>query len=314
MVKGLDSVDVSNSASGKEQLDLADIFLRVWARKFVVFLIAFAVLFGAIIYLHLATKIYTAEMRIVPSESSKSVNGAKLGGLGSLAAVAGVSVGSSQGPSTFEVFMATIKTREMSDLLARDEQIMHSVFDQEWNDVDRRWIKPTGVFADVKRFTWSLLGRNHKWHPPSSASLQEYLAQNLSTIPSSQKQPITLIQYSHRDPAFAKYMLVKVNLAADQIVRRKALSEARQYANYFERRLSDVSIIDLRQSIIQSLSEQEKQIMMTSSSIPYSMRLIEPPTVSEFPTYPRTLIVIAAAFLIGVCAGSIFVLAQWRDL
>lgn len=295
---------VASATSTDAQVDLVDLFLRIWQRKLIVLLAMATALFGTIIYLNLATKTYTSELRVIPSESSTSVSAGRLGGLSSLAAVAGVSVGSSQGPTTFEVFLATIRTRELADQLARDSQVMQHAFPDEWDVATGRWTRPVGVIADAKRTIWSLLGRDRGWHPPSGARLQEYLAQNLSIVPSSQKNPITVIQYNHQDPAFARYMLNQINLVADQIVRRKALKEARQFAMYFERRLTNVFVLDLRQSIIQNLSEQEKLIMMASSNVPYSARLIEPPTVSDLPTRPQTFLALGAALALGFLLGA----------
>lgn len=296
------------ATSASKQVDLADLLWKIWQRKLIVLSIIAIALFGAIYYLQVAVKIYTAELRVSPSDSSTSVNGNKLGGLSSLAAVAGVSVGSLQGPTTFEVFMATIKTRELADQLAHDSRIMQHVFPDEWDAATRRWMRPTGIVANTKISIWRLLGRDRDWIPPSGARLQEYLARNLSIIPQSQKNPITVIQYDHRDPAFARYMLIQINLVADQIVRRKALDEARQFETYFERRLSNVFVVDVRQSLIQSLAEQEKSIMMASSNVPYAARLIETPTVSDLPTRPQTFLVLGVALVLGFAIGALLTL------
>lgn len=295
---------------GGAQVDLADLLRRIWQRRFMVLSAVALTLIGAIIYLHLATKLYTAELRVIPGQSSTSASASRLGGLGNLAAAAGVSVGSAQGPTTFEVFMATIKTRELSDQLAHDAQIMHHAFPDDWDVATARWVRPTGIIADTKRSVWSVLGRDRDWRPPSGANLQEYLARNLVIVPETQKNPITVVQYNDRDPAFAKYMLNRINLVADQIVRRKALNEARQFATYFERRLADVLALDLRQSLIQNLGEQDKSIMMASSDVPYAARPIELPTVSDLPTRPQTFLVLGAALVAGLAIGSALALSS----
>lgn len=304
MDKVVEGTGVASATSAGAQVDLADLLWQVWQRKFIVLSAVAVALAAAILYLHLATQTYTAELRLIPSQSSTSVNSSRLGGLGSLAAAAGVSVGSSQGPTTFEVFMATMKTRELADQLARDKRILQQVFPDEWDAAAGQWTRPTGFVASAKTSVWSLLGRDRDWRPPSGGRLQEYLGKNLSIVPETQKNPITVIQYNHRDPAFAKYMLMQINLAADQIVRRKALGEARQFATYFERRLANVFILDVRQSLIQNLGEQEKSIMMASSSVPYSARLIEPPTASDLPTRPQTFLVLGGALLLGLVIGA----------
>lgn len=287
-------------------------YLRV--RWYVVAAFAIAGVAIAFVYLNFATPRYAAVLHISPASSTSSGAGGTLGQIGSLAAMAGVSVRqASTGATPFELYLDRMQSRGMAEQLAQDQRILHNIFETEWDSATRTWHKPPSLLGGVSASLRLLAGQPARnWQPPNAARLQDYLQKKIGIVPPKPKDPpITTLVYEHRDPAFAIYLLTKMDRIADTDVRRSSLERARQYAIHLAQKLNETPVVEHRISLSEALLEQQRAIMMATSSASFAAIPTEPATASLEPVSPKIGLVLIVGLALGTLLGLIGLFAMF---
>jgi uncharacterized protein involved in exopolysaccharide biosynthesis len=280
------------------------------ARRRLFFSTIIGTLLIALLYLHIATYKYTATFMISPIPQSSQGGGisGKLGGLSNLASLAGINIGSDASTQAFLLYQKGIYSRDVADLLARDPEIMHAVFYKQWDPAAKQWIQPNPTVHAVVVFMQELVGiPTHDWQPPDGAVLQDYIMDNVA-VDAEPDKPIVTITYNDRDSEFAAKFLHALDRAVDNKLRDLALVRSNQYIGYLSDQLTKVTNSDIRDALMSTLVDQENTKMMASVTAPYSAQPFGPPTSSRKPMVPKPPLVLAAALIIGVFAGSLAVL------
>jgi uncharacterized protein involved in exopolysaccharide biosynthesis len=277
--------------------DAIGVLLVVWQKKWLVAGIVLASLLAGIVFLNLATRTYTTELKVTAAASSANSIANRLGNLGGLAAAAGLSIGGSSKAEPFEMYLEALTSRNVADTLAKDQRIMTTIFARDWDPAAKQWQQPSATPAELVK---SFIGvADPPWRAPDGARLQNYLERRL-VVTKSVKSPVTIIAYDAQDPAFGLHLLQQLNRAADDEVRQRALLQANEYKAYLSTLLPTVAIADVRSSLAASLTEQYEAVMMAKSSVPYAAVALGGPKASLAPTKPKVAIVLALAILLGV--------------
>jgi uncharacterized protein involved in exopolysaccharide biosynthesis len=266
----------------------------------------------AIFYLQRATYSYTAQLKVTAAQGN-TAGGSKLGGLATLASVAGLSAPQDPGALSFQLYTEGLKSRTVAEALARRPDIMQVIFAPEWDAAAGRFVEPTTFVGDLSRGAKRLFGLPvYAWHAPDAARLQAIIEQSVS-VDQNLESPVTTISFSHPDPRFAVKFLTALHEAVDDELRRKARNRSGEYIAYLSRQLAGVSIAEHRVALAQALSDQEKTRMMASSTMSFAAEPFGPATASLRPTKPAPMLVLATGLVMGVFLGIVaaFVRIQW---
>ena len=261
-------------------------------------------LLGAVAYLNLATYRYAVEMRVAPTATGSSDGlSSKLGQLGGLAAVAGVSLPDSGGSAAFKLYVEALHSRDVADLLALDPGILHGAFAREWDARTRTWRQPQGFVHDAAGAVKPLLGiPDRPFAPPGAARLEKWITDNVA-VDQNLKTPVVTVTMMSDDPAFAVRFLDRLGTTVDTMLRQRALLRADDDIAYLSARLPTVTLAEQRVAIAQSLGEQERLKMAASSSRAYAADVFEHPAASDRPVTPVPTKILAVALLLGLAAG-----------
>jgi uncharacterized protein involved in exopolysaccharide biosynthesis len=291
----------------------AEIAVAIWWGKWWVLGGAVLGLLASVLYLDRQTFLYTASMQVTAAPSSQGGSSSRLGALGGLASLAGVGGVSSGGASPFDIYLETLTSEDTARMLARDPEIMRTVFADDWDEQARRWREPArGIKWSVSRAARQLVGLPvPTWSVPDARQLAGVISSQLS-IERDTKTPVVRISLDGSDPAFAKRLLSAVGSETDRLVRRAALTRSRSYADYLERKLPTVTVADQRASLIDALGEQEKSLMMANSTTPFAAIVVSGPTVSALPTKPNGLAILTSGTLVGLIIGGLLALVDLR--
>lgn len=145
------------------------------------------------------------------------------------------------------------------------------------------------------------------WQRPDAADLREHLQLRLG-VDENRKKAITTLSYSHPDPAFARSLVERAARAADDFLRAKSLARSTDYVAYLEQRLAETATAEYRLSLAQALTTYENMRMMASASAPFAAEPFGPSTVSQRPTSPQPVVVLASAVLAAVLLWAAFIL------
>lgn len=266
-------------------------------------LIAAFVLCGlvfSIIYLERANYRYSIDYRVNPTEMDTSSLTKKFGGL---AAMAGISIGGDKASSPFDLYISAIYSPEVAKILAKDPEIMKGAFEKEWDPGANAFEPPSGAMPSVVAQVKSVLGIPvYPWESPDAARLQEYIEKNVLIV-KDQKKSLTTLSMEDKNPAYASHLLTSIHRAADNVIRERALNRSTQYINYISEKLREVSLAEHREALAETLGEQERVRMMSSSNLPYAAEPLGAPIVSLRPTSPKPGLILALGVIMGGALG-----------
>lgn len=300
--------------SADNEIDLARILFSLWRQRWIIVVLAGLGLAYGIYQLQRATYYYTAELKVAAAQSAESGATPRLSGLASLASRAGL--GPATTGNTFMFYTQGVASRAVADELARRPDIMHAVFADEWDRESNRYVEPRrGLVGGIVQGVKTLVGFPRlEWSPPGAARLQDYIENAVQVVPDPELPVVTLI-YSHPDPRFAELFLGEIHRVLDNSLRRKARNRATEYINYLSSQLQSARNVEHRSAIAQSLSEQEKNRMLASSTMAFAAEPLDVVTSSLRPTSPSPALILLVALLQGIVAGVLVALvrSQWIE-
>lgn len=231
--------------------------------------IALFVLLFMITYLATTSPIYRSQMVLAPA-SEQEMNQA--GGLNSLLAGIGGKSGSS---INFFLYQEMVFSHRVSDLLAKDEKIMTTLFSKYWDVSQQKWLP----VKTLKNRLENIFGLYQEYYP-TGKMIQKELENNLILKETKGGAYITL-SYDHKDAQFAKYIIDKVHLTTDNLIKEEAVIK-QQYLLTFLQKKMDESVMAIQKEALADMFalELRKQILL-SSSLPYSAKVIDPSYVPE---------------------------------
>lgn len=264
-------------------------------------------LFLAFGYLNVAIPKYAATLRVSPAAAGGGGLGGALGQLGGIAAIAGIDVrqGSSSGASPFDLYLDTLRSRHVADLLAKDQRVMRHIFAKEWDASTGQWREQRSILRAASKLVGQIAGQpGPAWQPPAGGELADYLAKKVVVLPPKPKDPpVTSLLYEDRDPAFAVMLLDKLSALSDNSVRERTLVRATTYARYLESRLKVTDNADQQRRLSEILLDQERAIMMAGSSVPFAATPSEPAVPSQRPVRPNVMMTLLLGLLVGAILG-----------
>ncbi len=267
----------------------------------------FAGFAAAVGYLNVATYTYEVSFRVSPTESGSGNLANRLGGL---AAVAGLSLGADRAVQPFELYVEAFYSPEVAARLSTRPDLMHTAFPDEWNAAAGQWEEPHGLVRTIGRSAKSMLGIPvFAWQPPDAERLKVYIEEEVILV-RDPKRSVTTFSIDHEDPKFAAELLRGVHDATDAMVRDRALRRANSYIAYLSAKLPEVTLVEHREVLAQTLGEQERIRMMSSSSMPYAAEPLGAPLISPRPTKPRPVLTLAVGILGGGFAGMVAALGR----
>jgi LPS O-antigen subunit length determinant protein (WzzB/FepE family) len=302
------------TASGEDnindrEIDILKTIITIWKSKIILLSSVLFSLFISIIYLHNAEYLYTAEIKIFPVQSNDSGGGfgKQLSGLASLA---GVGLGGGKQGSSFDLYTEEIFSREIAESLSQNDQLMRTIYKNEWDSNQSRWKKPNSLLSPIIPAVKVILGLPiQEWQIPNAARLQKYINENIKIDEKTKKSTISII-YNYKDPIFAVHFLNTLYKVTDDKLRQRALDRSTKYINYLNNKLQSTTVSEYRSALVNILSDQEKLSMIASSNVPYSAESLGSAVASLKPMKPIPLLVLFTGVFIGFVAGILIILGR----
>lgn len=286
-------------------------FLTVLLRSKVhVAVVLLASIVMSLLYIQNATYKYRAQLRLTPAESSNGGQ-ARLGQLGGLAAVAGISLPTGDS-SPFILYIEGVTSSIVAAKLVDRPDLVQVIFGNEWDEANRRFVEPTSTLRSISQGVKSLIGFPvYAWEPPNEARMRDYLLDNVTVI-QTLKSPVITLQYDNQDPEFAKRFLTAVHRALDSSLREKARLRSEQNIAYLSSQLQRVTLAEHRAAVAQALSEQVKARMLANSSMSYAADPFGSATASVRPVSPKPMMILMLGIVLGLMAALLVVVARWH--
>lgn len=242
--------------------------------------------------------IYKVKMTVAPAHSSGLSQG--LGKFAGMAALAGISLPGGSNGGQFEQYKALLtSTRAAQAVIDKEPSVLHRIFYTRWDAAHRRW-KPPGLLRSLKID----LGLSPPG-PPDAKALAQYLAQNLYVYSDPQTN-ITTVELAHAFPKFVCHFLALLSDTADGIGRDMSKQRTDVQIAYLQKRLKQPQSVETRQVLIELLGKNEQVRMLDNPSVPFAVKVLDPPVSNDLPSSPRPAVLLFLGALAGFFIGIIY--------
>ncbi len=112
-----------------------------------------------------------------------------------------------------------------------------------------------------------------------------------------------MITFRHPDAQFTEKFLGHLHKITDEMIRNEARVQSENRIAYLQKALQEAYNPDHRKALADLLLLEERQKMLIAMDQPYAAELVEPPSASPKPVWPRGSVIVPFCLLIGAFFG-----------
>ena len=286
-----------------------ELLTAIFRRWFLVVLCALVGVAYGVSVVRSTPYLYTVQMTVTPAQRNTNNNTG-----GGLAALVSLALPSGENGSDFSLYLDLLKSRNIADELAKDQQLMRALFGGNWDEASQRWREPppdTSRWAVAEKRLLDDLGYPPlQWHAPDGESLLGFL-QSVNIEQDPRKPYMAKLVMNWGDKEFAMQFLRKLHMTADSMLRERAIKRTTDYIAYLSSTLAKVTVAEHRIALVQALSEQEKTAMVAKSGAPFAAEVLEEPWAGSYPSVPQVFQTLMRWAFIGTLVGCLLALLLW---
>jgi len=274
---------LSQDSSSRNGLDLSTLVARIWARKWLVFAVCFAVTGAGIAYALIAPKWYRATALLAPVEGSSLPAG--LGGLANIASLAGLNLSA---PSTAES-VATLKSRDLQVRFIKERNLLPVLFADKWDATAGKWKTRDGKEPDLR-------------------DAVKYFSARVFSVSEDRRTGLMTVAVEWQDPALASDWATALVRQANEQLRTRAELESQTNIDNLTKQLADNRVVGIQQSVGRVLESEIQKLMLAKGSQEFAFRTLDPATPPKFKVRPQRTLIAALSAMGGLALGAILVL------
>jgi uncharacterized protein involved in exopolysaccharide biosynthesis len=280
----------ADADAGPAELDRASSFL---ARNWVV--VGAAALLGAFAGWagsHFMTKIYRAEVLLVPVHDDSSPLKSAMNGIGAIASLAGMDVG--KGDDQTPEFVATLTSRVLVEQFIADNNLLPVLFDKRWDESAKKWLPGVRVPTEQDGFYT--------------------LTKGIMSVVEDKQTGLVTVRLDWKNPAQAASWANEIVDRVNRIARARAMRDTEVSVDYLNKELESTQPVEIRESIFSVLEQQINKRMMAATKPDFAFRVIDPaqtPLINR-PVRPIPMLIAGIGLFCGGLLGTIAVMInQW---
>lgn len=262
----------------------------LWVRKWVIFTCALTLGLLALLFASLMTRIYSAEVVVVPASGSAGMEDvlSKLGGgLGGLASIAGLAAPQSDEEKEA---LGTLHSKALISNFITQNNLMPVLYPDQWDAAHHSW-KPS------------------KWgRPPTLWRATQLFDKSIRTIVEDRASGTITLTVEWKRPGMAAAWANGLIDMANAELQARAIDEADRDIAYLNDQLARTSNVDLQQSIYQIMEQQIKVAMIARGRKEFAFRVVDPAVVAERPVRPKRGLTAIIGFLVGMLGSAVLML------
>jgi len=280
----------------EHSIDLVLIFKKIWIKRFLVLIIFSASTLGSLLYSFSIPNIYTSTALLAPSNNSNSSSSSALRSIGSLSAIAGINMPSSELTMSMEAaerlqsfdyfrdhFLPYIKLQDLVAVKRWDEKSKNLIYNEEiFNSSDIHWIE----------------------EKPSDQLSYLYF-RNIFSVIEDRDTSFVSLSVRHFSPDIAKdwldIIIRNINISMMNIDRKKS-KDAIEFLNI---EYSLTNLEPLKVAISSILESQMQAFMMSSINKDYVFKIIESPISPITRSSPNRLLIFIIGSFLGLFLASV---------
>jgi LPS O-antigen subunit length determinant protein (WzzB/FepE family) len=276
-----------------DEIDLKELFLALWDKKFFITLTTTVFAIISIIFSLQLPNIYTSKTILSPVNQEQSLS-SKLGS-NALANITGFDIQGGMSNKTQEA-IARIKSFDFfSSYFLPNIKLENIMAVDKWDESQNNLIYD-GSLYDVNTNKW--VSKNLKKVKPSTQDAYEVYKSILSVSQDNITQFITL-SIDHKSPFIAKKWLDIIIFNINENMREKDRLNAKNAVSYLNKSAKSTNIQSLKQVTSNLLESQMQVLMLAASNQAYVFDVLDSPIVPEKKSSPKRSVICILGTLSG---------------
>lgn len=284
----------------EDEIDLRELWQTILKGKKIIAVITVSIVLLTLIYALKLPNVYKSESILIPTAEK---GGSSLGGLGGLAAMAGVSIGGG-GSMTPDVAFNTL----LNDYEFMKEFVVNNKIVEHYKDenVDKNY-----VFALGFRGIYDLFKSSPNEDEGVEADVENDIFNTIKmikgkfSISSDKKTALITVSYSDSDRAYPPFIINAFLRDASKYLVKNNLRIIDNKLNYFSKEMRSVESFELRQSLSSMISSIVQEKVMMKSKVYYQCDVLTTPSVSYIrdKTKPKRGLIMVVSFITSIILG-----------
>ncbi|GAK33533.1 exopolysaccharide transport protein family protein [alpha proteobacterium Q-1] len=261
-------------------------------------------------YAIFAKPLYTATVTTQPASTEQGGALSGLGGsLGGAAALAGISLGDSDGDQV--AHMAVLKSYEFSMRFLENNKMRPDLFPEQWNAETGDWRQgDPGVIGRLIAWLSALIARlsgDEGWVPPSHIPSDweafDLFSSEIRHIREDTDNGLVTVSFRFRDPQKAALWANEFVAQANAEIRSRTVAEAARAMTFLKDEAENTRVAGLQATIYGLMQAQLEKAMMANSRPEYAFRVIDRATVPQVRSHPQRSLIVFLSLFLGLALG-----------
>lgn len=291
------SENTGNTCIEEDEIDLRELWKTILKGKKIIAIITLVVVAITLVYALKLPNVYKSEAVLIPSSED---SGPSLGGLGGLAAMAGVSIGGGGSMTPDVAFNSLLNNYEFMKKFVINNKILEYYNGKK---VDENYVFALGFRGFYDLFK-SEVDEEEYDIDKEIYKIVEKIRSNFS-VSSDKKTALITVAYSDSDRNYPPQIINAFLKDTSSYLVKNNLRIINSKLGYFEKELVSVDGFELRKSISSIISKILEEKIMMQSKVYYQCDVLTSPSVSyvKDKTKPKRALILVVSFVTSIILG-----------
>ena len=292
-----------------DEIDMRELFLTLWRGKYIVFLVAIVAIAFASFHLRNSEEKYSVQIVLKPVIAGAS--GRNVPGFSGLASLTGISLPSSSS-SDFMTYQKLIFSEEVAEKIFSNKELVVKLFGGEWrSDTQSFEAPPSGNIGKIKqRVRFLLIGKEKRKYIPPNPKRLSMLMDSTFSISLDKGSGFITIETDTSKPDVMVELISNASQETDKLLKERFFVTAEDTLEFYYQKLLMSRSPEHREALAKLISAEDQKLMLASKGSNFVAELLTTPSVSLYPTSPKSSLVLALGFILGIILGSAIVLVR----
>lgn len=286
----------------EDEIDLKELFYTIWKHKIKIVLFSFVVTSFTLVFVLSKPNLYSSKVILSPQEQSK---GPSLGGLSSLAGLAGIDLGGGSGMNAITSLHIIFNDYNFNKNVIEKYKLYDQIIDpkREENLVFALGYKGAYELLNNKKDKGSEKDKEIDYENMVFETYRDI--NRMINISSDKKTSLITISVEHTDRFFAKYLLEIYLKESIDYIRKSDMIDLEKKLNYYNNELQNTQDIELKSQLSQLMSGLLQKKVLSKASELYIVKKVTEPRVSNIQEKlkPKRGLTLIVSFVTSIIIG-----------
>jgi len=287
--------DNNKSLINEGEIDLLQLITELWNKKaLIIFLTTIAAIISVLYSLSLPN-IYRSQALLAPADSQSQGMSSSLGGLSSIAGIAGISIPGTGDAKKTEAIAILNSHQFLEEFINSHNLVVPIMASKGWDKESNKLIFNEKLY-DAQKNQW-LVEDGKDLKPSIQETVKKFRLMVSSSV--DKKNGYLLIFADTYSPYISKQWVELLIVDINKYIMEADVERAEKSLEYLNSQINQTAIPELKQVVAQLIKKEQQTIMLSQSSPEYIFKVIDRPIVPELKLSPKRAIICIVGTITG---------------